>query len=287
MALAVASTSTAVESPYDGTVVVTKPSGVEAGDLLVIVAGGNAETYNPTCSGFTQSFSFGHDSGNSGNPTGFALLYRVADSSDVSASNYTVTGAATAAVTMFRITGWTTGNPIFDYGTRETGTASSSPQTISGSVDVDTPNNQLLIFGMGAGGEGGPVNLSSPAISPNDITWTTLTELDTANGANTWQAAFRVAHGTRSSTSDITSFSFTSDTTDSDETTVIGFIAAIIEPTNATGTPALHTASPTFFGVAGLVGGSAVLSLESFSPTFFDVTGSAATPTAWTTINKT
>ena len=112
MALAVETTSTATSTSTS--VVVTKPTGVAVGDLLLIIAP-TARLSTVTSSGFTQAYLGEYDAPGSIADVAMFVLYKVADSSDVSASNYTVSyGSVTGSIAaMIRISGWTSGNPVY------------------------------------------------------------------------------------------------------------------------------------------------------------------------------
>jgi len=108
MAITVASST---KADYDSSppVVITKPTGVAAGDLLLIFVGGKSNdpaTFSIT--GFTNRKS--QDNGGDC----MALFSRTADASDVSASNYSITvgdSEVTCAI-MLRITGWKTDDTL-------------------------------------------------------------------------------------------------------------------------------------------------------------------------------
>jgi hypothetical protein len=240
MALAVASTSEAFDNPFDGTVVVTKPVGVTAGDLLVIVAASPEDNPAVTCSGFTASFQFGHNNVSSGE-VGYSFLYRFADASDVSASNYSVTGSSVFAVYMLRITGYTSGNPVFTNSLIETGLSTSSATTLSsGTIDLTVPTEQILIMGMACGDDDW-TDYSSASVTPSNPSWTFFTERDTENGGGTLRYSCRVAYATRSQVTNITNFSYTADQRTSGSNTQIGFLACICTPQNATASNSLIT----------------------------------------------
>jgi hypothetical protein len=285
MALAIATVSSNSETPYDGTVVVTKPVGVGTGDLLVIVASTYTEVPAVTCSGFTESLSFGHDVGNVGRDVGFAILYRIADSSDVSASNYSVTGSV-FAVNMFRITGYTSGNPIFSSSTLETSSTTSNPGTISsGTINVSVPSEQIIIMGMGSADET-YTTYTAPAVTPSSPTFTLLTNYQSENSGGTAFRSSRVAYGIRSQTTNITGFSYTADQDNSSTNSQISFIACICTPINVTGSNALLQTSPeTFSPLTGSTQSGSNDYLQT-SPNFPEQSGVATAPSVWTPITK-
>lgn len=285
MALAVAATSEINEDPHDGSVVVTKPTGVSAGELLVIVATTTTEVPSVTSTGFTQSFAFGHDAGNYGRDTGFSFLWRVADASDVSATNYTVAGSVFSAY-MFRITGWTSGEPVFAYSTIETILSTGNPTGISsGTIALDVPTEQIILFGAACGDEKYAV-FTGPSVTPSNPSWTLLSNFDSTNSGNNRFYSSRVGYATRSQTTDITGFSFTIDQESGDTNTVIGFIACICTPFNATATNALFENDSEFF--SPLTGSTQEPDndFQEVSPEFFSQSGVARNPTGWANESK-
>jgi hypothetical protein len=284
MALAVASTSEAFDNPFDGTVVVTKPTGVTAGDLLVIVAANAAENPSVTCSGFTASFQFGHNNTSSG-AVGYSLLYRIADASDVSASNYTVVGDS-FAVYMFRITGYSTGDPVYQESFIETGLSTSSPTTLSsGTINLSVPTEQILIMGMACGNDDW-TDYSSASVTPSNPSWTFLSERDTENSGGTLRWSSRVAYTIRSQVTNITNFSYTADQRVSGGNTQIGFLACICTPQNATASNAVFENDSEFFST--LTGSTQSIStdFQEIEPEFFNQSARATNPTQWTNESK-
>lgn len=293
MALAVASTSTVTGSSAD-TLVITKPSGVTVGDLLVIVASGEHDGNNGlgnsqiACSGFTKQLSPSREANNSNTDLnlGSVLLWKIADSGDVSASNYTITLAGSESLglaCMFRITGWTSGNPVYSS---HTSNSSISPSSLS----LGRPSSQLLIMCVARKDDDEGWSFGSYSVTSGDSnpTWTEVQ--DTYTTVNNTTDARRVSHGVAyaitSSTSAITAYSATAtdlnvgtNGTASD----ISFLAVICEPADATGTNNLHSVEPVIFGnTSAVVGTAGTNALHEPSPEFFDQSGSGTAPTQWT-----
>lgn len=284
MALAVASTSEARDNPYDGTVVVTKPIGVSSGDLLVIVASTTTEAPSVTCTGFTESFAFGHDAGNANRDVGFSFLWRIADSSDVSASNYTVSGSV-FAVYMFRITGWTSGNPVFTNGQFEKILNTGNVTNLSETVNLSLLSSQLLIVGFGSADEE-YTTFSTPAVSPSNPTWTSLSNLQSENTLGTKFSSAFVAYSLRNETTAITSFSVNADQAGADTNSQIGFVACICEPTNATASNALLVNDSDFFSPLTGSTQTPTTDFQEIEPQFFTQSAIATNPTQWSKDTK-
>jgi hypothetical protein len=284
MTLAVASTSEVRDNPYDGTVVVTKPTGVSVGDLLVIVAATITEVPSVTSTGFTESFAFGHDAGGANRDVGFSFLWRIADSSDVSASNYTVTGDVFAAY-MFRITGWTSGEPVFTNGQYETSRQTGTAGTITGTPNLAVPTEQLLIVGFGSADET-YTTYTTPAVSPSNPSWTLLSNFQAENSGGTKRSSSRVAYATRTQTTNITSFSITADQDNSDTNSQIGFVACICTPQNATASNAVFQNDSEFFSPLTASTQEPNNDFQEISPEFFSPTVRATMPTQWVNEDK-
>lgn len=260
MALAVASTST-VSGSNSGSLVVTKPTGVAVGDLLLIAvggggAGGAGEQITFTCSGFSESYRKQHDPGGSTTICSVAFLYKIADASDVSASNYTVSTPTryVGAVVMFRITGWPVTNPI--YHSAGGGAYQDGNLTVNDAVSFSRFNEQLLImigFSADTGSDpGGAVTFSNYQITSSDSnpTWTELYEVGMDIDVGTVQADFFCAYAISSNTSTVTSYGFTKtgDSAGAEETTVWA-IGIIYTPINVTADISHQAITPTIEGV--------------------------------------
>lgn len=172
MAVTVASSTELYDTSPPGDI--TKPSGVAIGDLLVIIAFGKwNNTFNATCTGFTQ-VGTANDGGN-----GLTVLKRVADSSDVSASTYSVTnngGPEIQMTYMLRITG---GTDDFSVLTTQTGVSTG----VFSTLDLTPPAaNSLIVFAQWNLEYTGN-NLAGWAIATSNPTWTTA-QSDIGNSGN-------------------------------------------------------------------------------------------------------
>jgi len=257
MALVVASTSSASTSNTNS-LVVTKPASVASGDLLLMITHGDWVATNgnwPTLTGFTRIQEKEQNQGS--DDANVALYYKIADSGDVSASNYTISypGGATAgaAAVMMRVTGWTTGNPI--YTTSDGGYQSDGDATVNVSgLSLARPVPQLLlIFGASRGAENyvdfGIYQITSSDSNPS---WTEVAELDIKHTSDGVYSTLFVAYANSSNTSTITAYGFqhTASTSGGSET-VAHCLTVIAEPTNATADIGHLAAAPTLFGLAG------------------------------------
>lgn len=209
MALVVESTSTATQNGTIGgptNCVITAPTGIQTGDLLVIIATGTGvNTFTST--GFTSSFS----------ELNLRVLYKYAVLADESTANYTVSTTANSGMvcSMYRISGYTTGNPVFF---EETFSGSvSGPLSPSRTVSTIRPTQQInFIVSVVAHDDPRVSDFNSPSISSSDPnpTWTKL--LPTlSGGVNALRGGGGVAvascffYATSSDTSDVTEYSYT------------------------------------------------------------------------------
>lgn len=185
MALAVRSTASA--SFTTGSVVITKPSGLAVGDLMIVCS------YVINGVHLTEPAGFNIINSVSNTAVG-RLYYKFAESSDVAASNFTFTngGGGNAAAHMLAITGANTTNPA---SISATATGSSASATFSLTVTPDE-NDSLLIFHVGAFvGSGASITSSGYSIVTSNPSWTESVDQN-VNSSNSGQMA--VAYASRS-----------------------------------------------------------------------------------------
>lgn len=154
-------------------VVVTKPTNLTEGDLMIFRVCVDSLVTVSNWGGFTAI----GDEATSADPTSF-LAYKIADASDVVASNFTVTlsGSTNKMGSISRITNADKlgSNYIYAEG--------SATNTISPSFTGLTPTNHndsilLLMFWLGANGASGAPTISSYAIGTSNPSWTEVYEL--------------------------------------------------------------------------------------------------------------
>lgn len=276
------------------TVVVTKPTGVSVGDLLLIVAPSNGSG-SLSSSGFSTAYSATYDAPGGVSDSKVHVLYKIADSGDVSASNYSVTyvDACGAIAAMLRISGWVSGNPV--YQSAYAGTYSQSNGSVSATGLSLARNTQQIALMIGASYDGSNSdyykNESGRTITSSDSnpTWTEVCNLgpvtNSVNGLSS--LTLNVAYATTSLSSTVTGFSFAYEEFDADETaSIIGVLLLLNAPVNATASNALLQATPVTFAT---LTGSTQAPLNDFhevSPEFPSQSGLASVPTAWTNVIK-
>lgn len=188
MAIAIASKST--RGYASGNVTITKPSGLEVGDLLVGVADCmfTASTLsNPA--GWTSIISVDNATGNGHK---INVAYKVADAADVAASDFTFTisgGAAQyGAGIIYRITGYNAANLVAGSAS---GTASPGSSL---SFAGFTPSKANCLYLLAGGGTNNATSVSGYALATDNPTWTE--DIDT-NTADSSDATFACASASR------------------------------------------------------------------------------------------
>jgi hypothetical protein len=261
----VESVSTLAITTAGASQVITKPSGVVAGDFLVCVVGvfGYAGATTPTISSFTTKVFHGTttDVDNA-----IAVLYKTADSGDVAASNYTITQGTAIDVgpaVMYRISG--SANEIVWYSVDGAG--------------VTRNNDQVLIMVASEGNATSPTAFSGYTITSLDSNPTWTEDLDDTYVSVTGDdLTFASAHASTTNTSAITAFSLTG----GEDVSVLLVIPAT---KSATGTNALLAVDPTFFANTASVGTTGTNALHTVDPTFPTQSGRAKS-NIWTNETK-
>jgi hypothetical protein len=153
------------------TSVVSKPSGLAVGDLMIgWCALAQPASVTPP-SGFT-SWDFQLDGASD---VASYLSYKTADSSDVAASNFTFTSnnSVTQQAHLIRISGQTIQPTIYKYG--EGSASNSATPSIAAGVTPDRANSLLLMFWSSSTATSGN---STYAIATSNPTWTEIVDSD-------------------------------------------------------------------------------------------------------------
>lgn len=313
MAIAVASRSTMVKSDYPtASVTLTAPTGITAGDLLLIVVGGqgwHSQVGEPllnmsrnsgqaTCTGFTQATYASYDLNNNTGSGGCArinVLYKIAVLADQSATEYVVTHNSSTyggGAIMYRITGWSTGNPLAYLTnlsiatTPVSGYAQDGSDVLSWNPSFSRVSQQVLFCAVCTNGDSDfGFNYSTFQTTPSE-TWLDYNDDVQFNVTNYDGGGFSVAWAVSSATTDITSMSFQKylDISDGQESTV-ALLFAVFTPVNASGTSALHSISPSFYANSGTSDGLGTAALLSVSPVINSGSGQS-TSNVWTARSK-
>lgn len=291
MALAVASTTTAIGSSTT-TLTINKPSGVTAGDLLLIIPFNSTSTpYYPAVTGFTQCAFVGNAA------TGINALYRIADSTDVAASNYTISsgfgGFSFGLAVMMRITGWSTGNPVLAFytNTGDQDATTFTPQVTS--INQQRGGQNMLITAVGFLSKTGALStatISGYTVTSSDAnpTWTEVIDTDTPVTSGLEKASLGVAYATTTATSNITGFSCDGATDISGGADWYAALFIVLqEPTNVTSTVSHNSVTPSISGItASQINVAPTVSHNAIPPTLNGLETLATIPTQWTPVDK-
>lgn len=279
MALVVESTSTASVNS-SASVTVTKPTGVVSGDLLLILSYDGA-----TCSGFSTAYS----------GVGVTMLYKIADSGDVSASNYSVAhgGSTNSGIAvMMRVSGWVSGNPVYasDYvsGSQD----STSPLVLSSSgLSIQRPSdNCLMIFLNQIGSDAlGAATWASYGVTSGESnpSWTEVFDGVCEVGSGSADNSVSVAYATTTNNTPITARTVTasSDTTGGTDF-FRSHLLILNAPNSETGTLPLGSVEVTDFNPAISTNTAPTLALGNVSITDYAPTADAREVTQWTNSDK-
>ncbi len=293
MALAVATTSNG-SSTSATTVVVTKPTGVASGDLLVIV--GNASAGSTfTCPGFTVGGDWLYDGPGGIADCSIRFLYRVADASDVSASNYTVTGATNqmGILSMLRITGWSSGNPIFGSASEGWDPSNSGTRTITGlSIPRFSQSLILLVTASFDDADSDTIgNVRTQTLTSADAnpTWIEIIDSNvTTGGSGVGKMSLSVAYATTTVSSTITGYSFAYDDQDADDKAgALSVLIVMNEPQSSTVDTSHISITPAIFGPTVTQVNTALdVSHNAVTPTINGLDTRATSPTQWQNEDK-
>lgn len=201
---------------------ITKPSGLAEGDLMIALLSGEAEEETWSASGWTLVDSISA----AGINISMAVLYKVADSGDVAASNFTFNFSTTDKLKglLSRVTGAEPTYNVFSTDSDTNPGSSSSSVTLTMSPDMPNSQNDILLFFMVStlfGGVADGSKYSAYAIAIDNPTWTERYDSCTSD------FGMAVATGPRSSVASTGDWSLTVNTSgNSAQQHGIGFVIA-------------------------------------------------------------
>jgi len=154
------------------TITITKPTGLAVGDLMVAHIGVNDEDANTgtvTASSWTSLGTAILSDGNG--MAGTVVLYKVADSGDVAASDFSFTNGSGEGMGMagaiYRISG-SSGVPVMAGAT----TGDSSSPTFTNTITPAVADSLLLFLYTGTDSVGSSQSVSGYAVTTDNPTWT-------------------------------------------------------------------------------------------------------------------
>ena len=288
MGLPVVQTSAQTSSNTNASsVVITKPTGLAVGDLMVAFVGfmhtGSSGQSVSTPSGWTSLQQVNE------NRVVFAAYYKVADSADVAASNFTFSFSTTvdqSGGSILRIDNFVSSNII---GTSEVDSETSPADAVISHTAASTPlsANTLYLLGFGYGNRstGAAFTASSYTITPS-VTLTEAVDTSVQEGGGAGLAfGIAVAYGSIERTSQITEYGVTlSQTPNRAEVSIL----ILINGSYSVSTDVSHLAiTPTIEGItASSVNVATDVSHLAVIPTIAGVTTIATAPTQWTNQTK-
>lgn len=278
MALVVESTTTANTSGIS--ITITKPTGLQVDELLVCVASssllGTPETID-VASGWSNATIATADN-TTDTATSVRVQYKIADSADVAASNFTFSSTYTSlkAGVLLRVSGIRTTGTL---GVVDADVYNSTATTAISFTSTITPaqNGSLIIMGFSAArvGAAGAGSIGSYTSTPTN-TWTEI--LDYGVDSSSTDPITGVAYTIQSTAAQLTNYSATLSLS---RTLHAGVLATFYPVVDATGTNVLHSVSPSFFSQAGRGDTNGTNALLEVAPTHFDQAGRATTPIQW------
>lgn len=266
--LTVESTSTG-SATTTTSVTATKPSGLAVGDLMVAVMYADGSSWN-IASGWTDVQT--HNSGSSA----ISIQRKIADSSDVSASNFTFTVGASQdelQLVIFRISNVDATNTIPDSNGTAVSNIQSNPLTYTVDTDPGT-DNCLIIYAIGLTG----------GVSVSGITTTPSASVTTVLDAESAVFAFSVGYQIQTVETQVTSFQATFG---DDSGPVAGYANVVVRPNHpSSGTTALFEPDTVFIAPTASSGTTGTTTFLEPDTELLNTSGSATAPTQWTNETK-
>lgn len=263
------------------TCTIDKPSGLAAGELMIAVINSidSADSVTiATLSGWTSAV---HAGGAGVSTVSISIQYKVADSSDVSASNFTFTATNHSYMTggIMRVSGVAIGNEVANVGSHIlSNTSSDSTPNFVVSVAPELANS-LVIISMSGRNDGGVLANASNYNSTPAVTYTEL--FDVYADVSSLDPTSASAYGIYTGTDTFTAFSMSSSAVDD----WIGVLAVFNPRIDGIGTATLLQAVPTFFAPTSGAGTSGTAGLLQATPTFPTPVSTVTAP-KWTNTEK-
>jgi len=281
-----ASITSAATETNGSSVVCTHPTGLTAGDLMVlfvgIMNGADARTIT-TPSGWTSVEYITE------NDTSALVAYKkIATSDDVSAGSTTVSFVGGTvdknAYGMFAITGAASGNEITLSDGTELSSTTVSTIAVATSLTPIVPESLVFsAFHISENSLAGTLTASSFSLTPT-TTMSERVDVGVRDGASEGMSLF-ISSGEYAGQTEITSRAVS--VSESVDTGLTEAIILIVNSTvNATGTNAVLSVSPANFSQNGIAGTTGTNALLEISPEFPTQSGRGTSPTQWSNDTK-
>lgn len=255
------------------TVIITKPTGLAVGDYLiahlsqVITSGSNANWNTP--SGWTSLLNL-NESGNTNSKARLTVFYKVADSSDVAASNFTFTtntASCLAGGSLYRVSGGATINGTID------GAIDTTTPTFTNTITPSASDSLILFMVTGADAGDTTGSVSSYAITTDNPTWTERYDFTGSEGVANGTNRQGIMAGATASRPETTATGDSSCTFVNYSQNLVGALVVItpvvsVTVTGSTGILTFNGNDGTVTGSAPVTGSTGILTLNGNAGTF-------------------
>lgn len=233
-----------------GNLVITKPTGLAVNDILIAhlsavrASGSNADWNTP--SGWTSLLNL-QEVGNLNSKARLTVFYKVADSGDVAASNFTFTTNSSSALcggALYRISGGASINGAID------GEIDTTTPTFTNTITPSLADSVMLFLVTAADAGDTTGSVSGYAITTDNPTWTERYDFTGSQGVANGSNAQGIMAGATASRSQTTATGDSSCTFVNYSQNLVGAIVVITPPQNVNlsmpvGTLALTSPTPT------------------------------------------
>ena len=262
--------------------VITKPTGLAVGDTMIACLGHHGDNSNAnqlwnTPSGWTEVFDRLLEL-TSTDGVSASMFFKVADASDVSASDFTfsvIAGQEKVGGCIMRVSGLVA-SPFGASGYEQKNDTDNPAYSIG-----LTPPTNILYVAMVLSGSA-PFDTTNIVLNGTNPTWTQRLDISTSVDVSSRLEVFTAPDATPGTITTMTP----TETESTAGTDSIGFLAYFLEKIDQSGTHTLHVADADFFGVTGSSGVMASNALHSADADFFNTSGRATTPTQWANETK-
>lgn len=164
--------------------VITKPSGLAVGDLMIATvgygtSGAGAQTISPPSGSWAAVVEPEADDGGANTRTKLSIFKKIADSADVAASNFTFTCSLAIRGGIYRIDGHSPSTPVETF--NSFGVINDATPVTGAATVTPTRANSLLIFSVNTFGS---TDNSSYSVATSNPSWTEDYELSGLSSAH-------------------------------------------------------------------------------------------------------
>ena len=268
------------------TVTITKPTGLAVGDVLYAIVGqgivGSAPVWTVP-GGWTE---IGKESNTGG---GYMTIFKVAEASDVAASNFTFTSNTNTEIggILLRITGVSVTTPLVDSEfDKEVSITSGNTYTFAGDSTPTGINSLIIASHFIWHNNSGAVAFSSYTSTPA-LTWTEGGSVGYRDGGSNDILAMAVAYANTTSLSTITAYGATRSDGVAGQGGLYGTLAIFNGKADGAANSTVLISAPTIATATAANSSRADINAVDASPTIITQNGrKTATKTAWSNATK-